>query len=299
VSAQAPPVGPVATSVRGAYLRRIGASLLASRSGRIGIAILVAQLAVALLAPLIAPYSPTAIDPFASFQPPSREHWFGTDEYGRDVLSRVMYGGRTAIAMGFVATSVAVVLGTILGLLLGYAGGWLDEIGTRILDAILSLPGILVLLVMVTALGPGTTVIVLALIFLYTPGVARVVRAAALDVIPLDFVTAARARGERGLDISVREIQPNVRDVALVEFAMRASWAVMLLSALSFLGFGVNPPTPDWGLMISDNRAAISIAPWVTIFPLLALSTLVIGINLTADAIGRAVGLDLVKTVAE
>jgi peptide/nickel transport system permease protein len=282
-----------------AHLRRIGAGVLASRSGRIGVAVLVAHVAIAILAPVLAPYSPTAIDPFASFQAPSREHWFGTDEFGRDVLSRVIYGGRTAMAMGFVATTVAVVLGTVLGLLLGYAGGWIDEIGTRILDAMLSLPGILVLLVMVTALGPGTTVIVGALILLYTPGVARVVRAAALDIIPLDFVTAARARGESGLDIAVREIQPNVRDVALVEFAMRASWAVMLLSALSFLGFGVNPPTPDWGLMIADNRAAISIAPWVTIFPLLALSTLVIGINLTADALGKAVGIDLVKTVAE
>jgi peptide/nickel transport system permease protein len=286
------PAAEVSRAGRAALVWR---NLWRSRSAKIGLSLLGLQLVLALFAPLAAPYSPTNIDPARSFQGPTWVHPFGTDQFGRDVLSRVMYGGRLALAMALAATVVAVAAGALAGLWLAYAGRWLDELGTRVLDALLAVPGILVLLVIVTALGSGPLVIVLAMAVHYAPGVARVARASALDIVPRDFVAAARARGEGALSIVVREIRPNVTDVLLVEFAMRVSWAVMLISALSFLGFGVNPPTPDWGLMIAENRSAMQLAPWVSIFPLLALSTLVISLNLTADALAKATGVDLVR----
>jgi peptide/nickel transport system permease protein len=138
-------------------------------------------------------------------------------------------------------------------------------------------------------------VMILGIAVIYAPGVIRVARAAALAVARLDFVTAARARGERPASVVTREIQPNVVDVLLVEFAMRASWAILLVSALSFLGFGVNPPTPDWGLMIAENRSYISLAPWVTLSPVIALSLLVVGLNLAADGVAKALGFDATR----
>lgn len=287
--------GTRSLSLRGTRISLVWNNLRRSRSAMVGFAILGLQIAFAVLAPLLAPYSPTEINPAISFQGPTWLHPFGTDQYGRDVLSRVIYGGRIALVISVCATLIAVLSGAAIGLALGYVGGWLDEAGSRVLDAILSLPGILLLLVIITSLGSGTWVIILAMALHYAPGTARVARAAALDVIPQDFVTAARARGEGGVAIIAREIRPNVRDVMLVEFAIKASWALLLISALSFLGFGVSPPTPDWGLMIAENRSAISLAPWVTVFPVLALSTLVIGLNLASDGLAKALGLDLIR----
>jgi len=163
-----------------------------------------------------------------------------------------------------------------------------------VVDAVLSVPPILALLVIVTVLGTGSTVIVLTVTAVYGPGVIRVVRAAALEVVPRDYVTAARARGEGTVSVLLREIGPGVLDVVLVEFAMRASWVVLLISSLSFLGFGANPPTPDWGLMVAENRTLLSVAPWTSIAPIIALSTLVIGLNMAADGLAKALGVDRV-----
>jgi peptide/nickel transport system permease protein len=162
----------------------------------------------------------------------------------------------------------------------------------RVVDAILAVPPVLALLVIVTVLGTDPVVIVLAVTVVYGPGVVRVVRAAALDVVPRDYVTAARARGEGTFSVLLRDIGPNVLDVVLVEFAMRASWVVLLISSLSFLGFGANPPTPDWGLMVSENRSMLAVAPWTSIAPIIALSTLVIGLNMAADGLAKALGVD-------
>lgn len=273
-------------------------NLRRSRGAMIGLGILVVHVGCATLAPLIAPYSPTDIDPAHALQGPTWAHPFGTDEFGRDVLSRVIYGGRLALAVAVSATLIAVVAGGAIGLTLGYVRGWIEEVGSRILDAVLAVPGILILLVIVTALGTGPWVILFAMAVHYAPGSARIVRAAAMEVMPQDFVTAARARGERGASIVLREVQPNVRDVLFVEFAIRASWAVLLISALSFLGFGANPPTADWGLMIAEGQSTLSIAAWITLFPILALSTLVIGLNLAADGLAKALGVDLTRGAA-
>ncbi|WP_433700830.1 ABC transporter permease [Nocardiopsis sp. CA-288880] len=270
-------------------------SLARSTPAVVGLSLVALHVLLALLAPLLTSYSPTANDPGSALLGPGADHWAGTDAYGRDVVSRVLYGGRYALTVSFAATACAVALGTVVGCAAALRGGRLDDALMRVLDAILAIPPILALLVVVTVLGAGPAVIVLAVTVVYAPQVVRVVRAAALGVAPLDYVTAARARGERTVSILVREVLPNIAHVVSVEFAMRASWVVLLISSLSFLGFGANPPTPDWGLMVAENRTAMVVVPWATLAPIIALATLVVGLNLSADGLSRAWGVDRAK----
>ncbi|WP_017557321.1 ABC transporter permease [Nocardiopsis baichengensis] len=270
-------------------------SMLRSKPATAGLVLVAVHVLIALLAPLLTPYSPTANAPGSALLGPSAGHWAGTDALGRDVLARVLHGGRYALTVSFAATACAVALGTLVGCAAALKGGRLDDLVMRVLDAVLAVPPILALLVVVTVLGAGPAVIVLAVTVVYAPQVVRVVRAAAMGVAPLDYVTAARARGERTFPILVREVLPNIADVVSVEFAMRASWVVLLISSLSFLGFGANPPTPDWGLMIAENRTAMTVVPWASLAPIVALATLVLGLNLSADGLAKAWGVDRVK----
>ena len=268
-----------------------------SRSGLVGLVIVAVQAVLALLAPLIAPYSPIVPYPLSSLEGPSPAHLLGTDSLGRDVLSRVLYGGRYALGLSLSAAALAVGIGALIGCYVALVSAtrrrvWLDEAVMRVVDAVLSVPSILALLVVVSVLGTGAPVIIGAATVVYCPAVIRVVRAAALSVVTLDYVTSARSRGESSWAIVRREIWPNVLDVVMVEFAMRASWIVLLVSALSFLGFGANPPTPDWGLMIAENRTALAVIPWATVGPIIALATLIIGFNLAADGLAKARGVD-------
>jgi peptide/nickel transport system permease protein len=272
-------------------------SLRRSPATLAGMLLLAAHLLIASLAPLVVPHSPTAMNPDRQNEAPSWEHPFGTDRFGRDLFSRTLLGGRIAITISLSAAAISVLLGGFLGALFGYLGGMADELAMRVVDTLLALPSLLLLLVIVTGLGTGYAVIVFAMVLSYLPGAVRVVRAAAQEYVPLDFVTAARARGERGLGIVARELSPNLLDVLLVEFAMRASWIVLAVSGLSYLGFGVNPPTPDWGLMIEENQRAMAIAPWGVLFPVIAIGTLVVSLNLVADGIAKAVGIDRTRGV--
>ncbi len=267
-------------------------TLLRSPTTRVGVVILSIHLLIALLSPWIAPYSATALDPANLYGAPSWTHPFGADQYGRDILTRVMLGGRLALMISLSASLLAVLVGGLLGIWLGYVGGLLDEVVMRLVDATLAMPGLLLLLTIITVFGGGWRVILGSLVLLYVPGIIRIVRAATLDVVPRDFITAARARGERATTIVWRELLPNVRDLLLVEFAMRVSWSVVAVSGLAFLGFGVPPTTPDWGLMIAENRQALAYAPWCTLYPVLAISSLVIGFNLAIDGVAKALGLD-------
>jgi peptide/nickel transport system permease protein len=273
-------------------LRSTAAAFRGSRTLSIGFALIALHVVLAVLAPLISLHDPIATNPGLVLSGPSPENWLGTDQYGRDILSRTLNGGRYALTVTFLATAISVAVGTFLGCITAYADNWLDEVVMRVMDAILSIPTILALLVVVTVLDSGLWVIVLAVTVVYAPAVTRVVRGAARTIITQDYVTAARARGERSLSIVVREILPNVLDVVLVEFAMRASWIVLLISTLSFLGFGANPPTPDWGLMVQENRTALTVVPLATIAPVVALATLVIGLNLSADGLSKHLGVD-------
>ena len=268
-------------------------SAMASRpSGLVGLILVAFHIALAIVSPALAPYDFRELSAQIILNEPSSEHWFGTDNLGRDVFTRTMLGGRQALLVTTISTILAIIWGGLLGVLLGLVGGRLDELLMRLVDAFLCLPWILVLLLVVVMVGSGPAVLIPTLGFFYGIPVIRMARAATHDVVALDFVTAARARGEARSTIVRRELLPNVLDVLLVEGAMRWSWMLLAFSSLSFLGFGVAPPTPDWGLMISDARSFMSLAPWAALAPVAALSSLIIGINLSADALAKALGID-------
>ncbi len=275
--------------------RQVWSNLRRSPSGMIGLSILLLHLLMALLAPWLAPHDWTLQNGYQILQPPSEAFWFGTDHMGRDLLSRTLMGGREAITVTLLGTLLAVGWGGLVGMTLGFVGGRVDAWLMRVIDALLAIPWLLFLLLVIALVGQQTWTLVLTLGFFFGIAVVRVVRGATLEYVPRDFVLAARTRGESRLTIVVRELLPNVLDALLVEAAMRWAWMLLAFSSLSFLGFGVVPPTPDWGLMIADSRGMISIAPWAVIFPALALSTLIISINLTADALAKAIGLDRAK----
>ena len=261
-------------------------------SGLIGLSILLFHVILAITSPLYVPYDYKAIDPSLMLQAPSSEYWFGTDSLGRDVFTRTILGGRTALTVTFFGSLIALLWGGALGIFCGLVGGKIDDVVMRIIDAFLSIPWILAMLLIVSLLGTTTLVLIPALGFFYGKGIVRVARAATHDVIAKDFIVSARARGHSNLSIIWNEILPNVRDAIMVEGAMRWSWMLLGFSSLSFLGFGVSPPTPDWGLMISNARGLMSFAYWAVLAPIFGLSSLIIGINLTADAFAKALGID-------
>jgi peptide/nickel transport system permease protein len=288
VVSQSGPTGRPAGPRRFSALRAV----LSRPSGAIGVGIVAFHLMVALLGPLFVPHDPALQNVDVMMAPPSFEHWFGTDRLGRDVFTRTVLGGREAIVISTLATVLAMACGGLLGIFLALVGGRLDEIAMRAVDAMLSLPWVLTVMIFVTALGTSTVVLIPVLGFSYGLAVVRIARSAALDFVARDFVLAAQARGERKRTIVLKELLPNVRDSLAVEGAMQWSWIILGFSSLSFLGFGVTPPTPDWGLMISDARGLMAIAPWTVLWPMAALSSLVIGTNLAADAFAKVLGVD-------
>lgn len=273
-------------------LRNVLADMASRPSGALGLALVSFHVVLAIVSPAIIPYDFKVMDAQVILNGPSAQHWLGTDNLGRDVLSRTMLGGRQALMVTSISTVMAIAWGGMLGVLLGLIGGWLENIVMRLVDAFLSIPWILFLLLIVSVVGLGNAVLIPTLAFFYGIPVVRMSRAATHDVVALDFVTAARARGESRTTIVRKELLPNVLDVLLVEGAMRWSWMLLAFSSLSFLGFGVSPPAADWGLMISSARAFMAFAPWAVLAPVIALSTLIIGINLTADALAKALGID-------
>lgn len=273
-------------------LRNVLADMASRPSGALGISLVSFHIVLAIVSPAIIPYDFKAMDAQLILNGPSAEHWLGTDNLGRDILSRTMLGGRQALMVTSIATVMAIAWGGMLGVLLGLIGGWLENIVMRLVDAFLSIPWILFLLLIVSVVGLGNAVLIPTLAFFYGIPVVRMSRAATHDVVALDFVTAARARGESRTTIVQKELLPNVLDVLLVEGAMRWSWMLLAFSSLSFLGFGVSPPAADWGLMISGARSFMAFAPWAVLAPVIALSTLIIGINLSADALAKALGID-------
>jgi peptide/nickel transport system permease protein len=278
-------------------LAEIWRNLCRSPSGVIGLLLVTLHLLLALLSPILVPYTPSELNTGGMLAPPSAAHWLGTDELGRDVLSRTLTGGRVAIVVTLAATVLAVVWGGLAGILLGFAGGWLDESLMRLVDAFLVIPEMLFLLLIASMLGTETVVFILSLGFLYGIVIIRMSRASTLEFVTQDFILAARARGERWRTIILQELLPNVLDTVLVQGGIIWSWMLLSFSALSFLGFGVTPPTTDWGLMVAQNRDTLSIAPWATLFPILALSSLIIGANLLVGSLAKAMGLDRMQEI--
>lgn len=260
-------------------------SLFQRLPSALGTSFLILFLLLAVLGPLVAPYGANQQIFEDARQPPSWEHWFGTDHLGRDVFSRVVLGARDVLILAGSGTLIAVVLGTLLGLLTGYLGGWVDELVMRFFDSLLALPALLLALVLLGAIGPSRTSVLIVIAVVYTPIVTRVIRSVALSVKSKSFVEAARTQGEPLRSILFREILPSALPTLAVEASLRFSYAIFLVASLGFLGVGVQPPSPDWGLMVKEGRANVTQTPWALYFPAGAIAFLVVSVNLVADAL--------------
>ncbi|MBW6463826.1 MAG: ABC transporter permease [Bacillota bacterium] len=253
----------------------------------IGFTLVFLFLVIALFGPTIAPYTYTQQNLVNKLQPPSEEHIFGTDQFGRDVYSRVLVGSRDVLSVAGAGTAVAVFLGLLLGLISAYRGGLFDELIMRFMDVILSIPPLLLAMVILFSLGPSRLNVILVVGFLYIPMVARVVRSVVLDLKTRQFVEAARLRGESSFYILYREIFPNVLPHLAVEASMRFSYSIFLVASLGFLGLGVQPPSPDWGLMVGEARTWFHQARWVLFFPAGAIALLVVAVGFMSDGLRR------------
>lgn len=263
-------------------------AILASRLAVPSVVVVGAVVAAALLAPVVSPHNPELQDYSAALQGPSREHLFGTDDIGRDVLSRVIFGARVSITVGLVAVGIALLLGVPLGLGAAYRGGWADDVLMRVMDAIASFPALVLALGIAAALGPGLLNVMVAIGVVYTPLFARLARGEALSVREREFVLAARAGGARPLRLVAFHIWPNVTSPIIVLASLRVASAIVTEAALSFLGVGVPLGTPSWGSMLRSGYQYTETAPWLAIFPGLAIFVTVLAINLFGDALRTA-----------
>jgi peptide/nickel transport system permease protein len=268
---------------------------------RLGLSLVVAHLVLAALGPWIAPFGPSQMRAGIPLSGASLAHPFGLDQLGRDVFSRALHGGHLVLAMALGGTLAGFLPGAALGLVSGYRGGRFDSLAMRACEVLVSLP-VLVTALLVVALvdaGPaGTMGLIVGVVGLvYAPRIARVVRSAAIEVAQRDFVTAARLRGEPALRLALREIAPNILGTMLVEFALRASYAPVLVASLGFLSFGLPPPSPEWGVIMAENRPLLFLSPASVLGPGAMLATLVIGINLTTEGAARLAGRRVERSV--
>lgn len=263
---------------------------------RIGSVLLVLLLGTALLGPLLAPYSPTEFVG-APFTGASGDAIFGTDSLGRDVFTRVLWGGRSVLLLATAATVLGVGGGALIGVIAGYARNWLDDALMRSMDVFLAFPQIVFVLLLISMVGPRLWMIVATVAITHMPRVARVARGSTLEIVEKDFIKASEAVAESRWRILLSEILPNISSPLLVEFGLRMTYSVGLIAAVSFLGFGLQPPTADWGLMINENRVGLTNQPWAVVAPVAAIGILTIGMNLVTDGIGKAtIGIDRAKS---
>ncbi|MGZ8832123.1 MAG: ABC transporter permease [Thermoanaerobaculia bacterium] len=252
----------------------------------IGAALLLLHLTLIILGPFATPYPYTEFHMTDALKPPSWQYWFGTDQFGRDVFSRVVYGAHGTLLLSTAATALGVGLGVSIGMAVGYRGGRVDEFVMRIMDGMLSFPSLLLAMLIMSSLGPSRINVIIAIMIVFIPRSTRVLRSVTLGLKNLEFVEAAKVRGESAFWVITRELLPNALGPIVVELAIRLSFAILLSTSLGFIGIGVQPPEPDWGLMVSEGRQYLQTAPWLMLFPALAISTAVIGANLFGDGIG-------------
>jgi peptide/nickel transport system permease protein len=260
---------------------------LRTRRTQVGLALSLLVMLVAFLGPLLAPHSPTDFVA-APFSPPGTGGLFGTDILGRDVLSRFLAGGRTLMVLALLATAVGVGLGAAVGVVAAYKRGWVDEVLMRTGDVALAFPQIVLALLFLSIVGPKLWLLVLMVGLGHLPRVARVVRGAAFSVVERDFIKAAESVGIARWRIMLGEIVPNISSTLAVEFGLRLTYSIGLVAGLSFLGLGLQPPTPDWGLMINENRIALTVQPWAVVLPVITIAVLTVGTNLVTDGLAKA-----------
>jgi ABC-type dipeptide/oligopeptide/nickel transport system permease subunit len=270
---------------RGAWLQRM----------RIGdwmyVVFLGAVVVLIAFGPLLAPYSATEFHPLHALQAPGQQFPFGADEFGRDVFSRIIVGARPTLLLAIAAAALGVLLGSTTGMIAGYTGGALDEILMRAMDVLMSFPGLILAMLMVVMMGPAAVNVVAAIGIVFWPRSARLVRSVVVDLAQREFIAAARSRGESWLFIVARELLPNVLMIIVVAFSLRVTSAILLAAALAYLGVGVSPPTPAWGLMVRDGQQLIELAPWLVIFPCAAIAIVSIGTMLLGERLRRAINL--------
>lgn len=269
---------------------------LRTNSGRIALPIVLIHFILAAIGSWLAPYGATDfnVKPDGTLEQllaPSVKFLFGTDQFGRDILSRVMSGSTTLVLVSGTGTLLGITAGSIIGMGSAYMGNWIDDVVMRVMDGLMSFPSLLMALLVISTLGPNVLFIVATVGIVTTPGVARVMRSATLSLKEQEFVQSARLRGESPPYIIFREILPNTLPILGVELSVRLSYSILIVSSLGFLGLGVQPPSPDWGLMIAQSRPFLYSAPWVALFPAAAVATLVVGINLLTDAVRQASNL--------
>jgi ABC-type dipeptide/oligopeptide/nickel transport system permease subunit len=259
---------------------------------RIALALLCAILALALFGPFFAPHSPSELVG-AAFSHPSGQFPLGTDYLGEDILSRVLWGGRSVIAFAALATGLAYLVGAAIGLVAGFRRGLLDSVLMRTMDVLLAFPPILFLLLLATGAGPSVTALVLGIAIVQVPSIARIIRTATLEVAHRQYVEAALARGDSTFTILRREILPNISGPITADAGPRFTISILLVAAVNFLGLGLAPPAADWAIMISENRTAITIQPWAVLAPALLIAALTVSLNVVADAVARSRGRSL------
>lgn len=264
-------------------------------NGWLGASIAFFWVAVAIVGPWVAPHGLGEFVSVEAFAPPTSENWFGLDYIGRDIFSRVLHGAQLTIGMAFVATLIATTLGTTLGITAAICGGWVDMVMSRLNDALLSFPTIMMGLVIVAALGSSITVLICATGVIYASSVFRIARALAADIGVMDYVTVARGRGEGLGWILMQEVLPNVAVPLLVDFGMRLSFAMLFMSGLSFLGLGVQPPSADWGSLVREGMQGLSAGSWAAIYPAAAIATFSLGLNLVIDDYVASTGRSIAR----
>jgi peptide/nickel transport system permease protein len=270
-------------------MKSLSRRLLASGLFRAGAATLLFWLLCATIGPSLLPWDPYRDDLYNTLSPPSLAHWFGTDALGRDIFARTITGARSILSIAPAATLLATLAGTFIGLLTGYLGGLVDGLISRVIDMLLALPLIMAALLALTALGPSRITVIIVIGLVFTPLIARTVRAAVIAEAAQDYVAAAQVRGESTLHIMFVEILPNVLPPVIVEATVRLGYAIFTTASLSFLGFGIQPPSPDWGLTIADNYGLVAGGFWWPVaFAAAATASLVIGVQLMADGLESA-----------
>lgn len=272
-----------AAGARGlSILRRIGRSKIAC----VGLALILFWCVVAILAPLLAPYGPNQQHMGLVSDPtPSANHWFGGDALHRDMLSRIIWGARPVLVIAPLSLLCSYIVGITLGMVAAWYGGWIDSVLTRVIDLMLSFPKIVLYVVLIASAGPSAMNIVIAVVLVSSPGIARLVRGLTYDLKTGDYVAAARVRGESVFYILAVELLPNARGPLFVDFCMRMGYTIIAIGVLGFLGLGLPPPNPDWGGMVRDGTTLLTVYPHIALIPAFAISTLIMGFNLLADGL--------------